>query len=730
MSIKFKGILVSDNSNILEKYCEALQYTFDISVFSDNTLALSYFIENNLNLDFYIISYSDSSKDSIDFFMNKIREINPAIKEILIELDDNYNMDEFRHSLNFIKGQDVSEISNSILQYLENTNKDVLNINRKFNMPLKYGATMANIGFAIPNVISDTVQATIFSEAGFIPVVDNLIGIMDIVSAQSKDARKFFDKIIPGYADRINTLYAIYEQTGATNSTRLSQYRESTQVLMKDVYGTKNSEVLGIKEKYKPLKRLLDILTYTSEISEQSTRFRVFEKSLEYYRKNGMEEIDARIKSALQSRDATQDFGRTGNVTREINQLIPFSSARVGSIYTFAEKVHDNPKRVAMRMAILMAISMGIKAIGYDDDEIEELNQRKKDDNFVLKIGEQIVTIKKPQGILRSIVNLGEYVQDLFTGHIEEGKEGERLAELVQSAIMDNMPADSVTGLVPNMVAPVVENAINKDFYYNSDIVKSYDLELPDSEQYYDYNSQLAIWLGQIFNYSPAKIDNLISGYFAGLGTQVTNIIDWIVGKTGLTPEEPNMGLEANSIGKRFFVNVNSNSASVDEIYTLKTDLTKKKNGGTITSEEEEKLEAITEATSNMSKLNKQIKEIKKSLTLSADEKAEKIKALQQQKTDTARQALGKDLLYSSSSEIESMKFYPNSDTLKQSNRTLALTSEMKKEYEEVASKYYKKYESHGLYSKEKLEQIKSNAKDYAKNYMMKKYKDKLIKEK
>ena len=618
---------------------------------------------------------------------------------------------------------------NSLMNMDKKFMSAVLNINRKLNMPLRYGATMANIGFAIPNMISDTAQAAIFSEAGFIPVVDNVIGIMDILSVQNKSARNFFNKVVPGYADRINTLYALYEQTGATSATRMSQYRERTQSLMKDVYGTKNSEVLGIKEKYKPLKRLLDIMTYIPELSEQSTRFRVFEKNLEYYRRNGMSEMDARIEAALQSRDATQDFGRTGNITREINQLIPFSAARVGSAYTFAEKIKANPKRAVSRMAILLAISTAITALGYDDDEIEELNQRKKNDNFVLKVGDQIVTIKKPQGILRSIINLGQYVQDLFTGHIEEGKEGERLVELVQSAIMDNMPADSVTGLVPNMVAPVVENAINKDLYYNSDIVKSYDLELPDSEQYYDYNSQLAIWLGQIFNYSPAKIDNLISGYFAGLGTSVTNVIDWIAGKTGIATEQPEMGAEDNAVGKRFFVNVNSNSQSVDEIYDLKTDLTKKKNGGTITEEEQQQLDTITEAISEISKLNKQIKEIKKDLTKSGEQKADEIKLLQQQKTDTARQALGKELLYSENQEkIESTKLYPSRDTLSQNNRTLTMTPEMKKEYEEVANEYYNKYARQGLYSDEKLEQIQEKAKDYAKNYMMKKYKSELIK--
>ena len=618
---------------------------------------------------------------------------------------------------------------NSLMNIDRKFMSTVLNINRKFNMPLRYGATMANIGFAIPNVISDTAQAAIFSDAGFIPIVDNLIGVMDIVSAQNKSAREFFNKIIPGYADKINTMYALYEQSGATSSTRMSQYRESTQVLMKDIYGTKNSEVLGIKENFKPLKRFLDILTYASDTLEMSTRLRVFERNLEYYRRNDTEEVDARIQAALQSRDATQDFGRTGNVTREINQLIPFSAARIGSAYTFAEKVKANPKRTAMRLSILTAVAMAIKAIGYDDDEIEELNQRKKNDNFVLKVGDEIVTIKKPQGILRSIVNLTEYIQDLFTGHIEEGKEGERLAELVQSAIMDNMPADSVTGLVPNMVAPVVENAINKDLYYNSDIVKSYDLELPDSEQYYDYNSQLAIWLGQIFNYSPAKIDNLISGYFAGLGTQVTNIIDWVAGKMGITPEEPDMGAEENAVGKRFIVNVNSNSASVDEVYDLKTELTKKKNGDTITAEEEQQLEDVINATSEMAKLNKQIKEIKKDLTMSGEEKAEQIKLLQQQKTDTARKALGKDVLYSENeTNIESTTFYPSRDTLSQNGYTLNLTADMKKEYEELAYNKYKEYENQGLYSEEKLESLREKCKDYAKSQLLKKYKDDLIK--
>lgn len=622
-----------------------------------------------------------------------------------------------------------TDIFNSLMGMDKNANSTFLKIMRSANMPLRYGATMANIGFAIPNMISDTIQATIYSEAGFVPVLDNIMGIINVLGATNSKARAFLQHIAPSYTARLEQMYDIYQQTGASSSTRMSQYRQSAQELMANVYGVTNSKQLGIDERFVPLKRFMDILTYIPELSESSTRFRVFQKNYEAYLNKGMSETDARIAAALESRDATQDFGRTGTVMHEVNQLIPFSAARVGSAYTFYEKVKSNPKRVLGRTALLITISMLIKGLGYDDEEIEELNQRKKDDNFVFKIGNTVITLKKPQGILKSIINLGEYIQDLFTGHIEEGNEGERLVELIQSTIMDNMPADSVTGLVPNAIAPVVENAINKDFYYNTDIVKSYDLDLPEEQQYYDYTSQLAIWLGEIFHYSPAKIDNLISGYFGSLGTQFTNIIDWTSGKLGISAEEPAMGAEDNAVGKRFVVNVNENSASVDEIYSRKDELTKKLNGGTITEEENAELETIKAGISKISALNKQIKAIKQNKEMSGSDKADAIRPLQQLKTDVARQSLGKSTIYTTNTdELKALEFYPNRSELSYNGLTLNLTEEMKTEYMNTAYSLYKKYAKQGLYNEVYLEKLKEKIKEAAKKTMIQKYKNQLTK--
>ena len=618
-----------------------------------------------------------------------------------------------------------NELFTSIMGADKNISSMLLEISSSLNKPLRFGATMGNIKFAIPNIVSDTMQAAVYSEANFIAFVDTAIGVMDVLAARSPIMQKVLKAVAPNYLESKAELYKLYQQSGATSSKRMSQYRKSIQEQMGEVYGIKGS-TLEVERKFRPLKGLMDILSYIPELSEEATRFRVFEKNYKYYNEKGETETNSRILAALQSRDATQDFSRTGKMMTEINKIIPFSAARVGSIYTFAEKMKDNPKKITARLGLLLILGMMIKVAGADDDEINELNQRKKDDNFVFRIGDTIITLKKPQGILRSMINFSDYIIDLVSGNIDEGKEGERLGEWLKNSIMDNMPADSITGVVPSYILPWIENAVNKDFYYNTDIVKSYDLELPDSEQYYDYNSQLAIWLGKVLNYSPAKIDNLINGYFAGLGTDFTRLIDSGLSTLGIIPEKPDMGAEENPIGERFVVNVNSNSQSIDDIYNLKTELTKKKNGGTITEKETEQLDTITKAIKQISNINKEIKEIKADEKMSGKEKGDKIRVLQSEKTDTARVALGKEAINKDNTQkIETRKFYPSSNTLKQNGNVLQMTTAMQNEYSKLANQAYKQYKSQGLYSEDKLE---SKAKEYAKKQILEKYKSLLKK--
>ena len=80
---------------------------------------------------------------------------------------------------------------NSLMNLDGKVMSNVLKINSKLNMPLRYGATMANIGFAIPNMISDTAQATVYSNAGFLPIIDNALGVLDVLTATNDNVKNF-----------------------------------------------------------------------------------------------------------------------------------------------------------------------------------------------------------------------------------------------------------------------------------------------------------------------------------------------------------------------------------------------------------------------------------------------------------------------------------------------------------------------------------------------------------
>ena len=118
---KIKGIFIESDSSILSKYKTSFDESFDITVFKDSNSSLSYIIENNLNIYFYVVRISNENEDSVKFFADKIKEINPQIKLVIIE-SENGALDEkkYNDALIFTKQIDAEHIVSSIKKYIEN----------------------------------------------------------------------------------------------------------------------------------------------------------------------------------------------------------------------------------------------------------------------------------------------------------------------------------------------------------------------------------------------------------------------------------------------------------------------------------------------------------------------------------------------------------------------------------------------------------------------------------
>ena len=103
----------------------------------------------------------------------------------------------------------------------------------------------------------------------------------------------------------------------------------------------------------------------------------------------------------------------------------------------------------------------------------------------------------------------------------------------------------------------------------------------------------------------------------------------------------------------------------------------------------------------------------------------EKVEALSSIITDLKKDIRG-DVILEPRGLAYDTRFSLSSSTLKMNGYSLELTEEMQLEYEKVASDRYSQYEKQGIYSKEKLEQLESQCKDYAKQYLIKKYRNQL----
>lgn len=119
---KVKGIFIENDPSILEKYKSSFDESFDMTVFKDANSSLSYIIENNLNIYFYVMRVENNNEDSINFFYHKIKKINPQIKLVIIESENGAIIDEtkYNNALIFPKQIDAAHIVASILKSIEN----------------------------------------------------------------------------------------------------------------------------------------------------------------------------------------------------------------------------------------------------------------------------------------------------------------------------------------------------------------------------------------------------------------------------------------------------------------------------------------------------------------------------------------------------------------------------------------------------------------------------------
>jgi len=580
----------------------------------------------------------------------------------------------------------------------------LLNVISRFNNGIRKGATTLNPFFALGNTFSDQFQAFLYSDGLVIPVISTIFDIARLGKA------RYLNWITQNTSREENAkLYRMYKESGASLAGKFSLQEESVfektpqalGVSKKQLYG-KDQGLSKIKSAISSKKETFEkIMGWLPEYSEEMTRFGEFVRVFKKLTSEGMSEAQAKLEAGVKAREITQDFSIQGELMQNVNKVIPFSSAKVGGLYRFAQEFKNHPGRLSMRMGMLIGLALLVAQLRHGDDEAEdyyeELNNRKKFDNFVFNNPldpAHPFTIKKPQGTPRYFLNFAEYVFDLASGYIPKGEEQKRFQDFLQLSLEDQLPGSDPTDLMPSFITPFLENALNQDFYYGSKIVPQELEKLDPRHQYNEYTSEFSKAIGDIFNWSPMQIDNIIEGTFAGLGSLTLDATDRIYDIiTGNDTRVPTQSYATS----RLMGDVFRSSESVNVVYDKLEEYEREEAEGRITQEQQEEYERLKVAKTSFNKISKQMKAIRQDSTMTTERKQEELSKLYELRTDTARYYLGKDLLNEENkAKVEQYKFYPASTTYKYEvgNKTVELSFEsetIQKAYAEMLQKEYER---------------------------------------
>lgn len=434
-----------------------------------------------------------------------------------------------------------------------------------FGLParvLRWGAT-GGPWFAVPNFIRDTVQGGVMSQSpkgGFVPFVDSLKGAFEVLRKghhyeRWKEAGGEFSGMV----------------TGTQAFARLVE-----DALPKEPMARRMVEALAHpKEWRRGFGKALDLVGAFGKFTEEATRVGEFMRA----KKHGASDMAA----ANLSKTLSLNFARAGEVSRVLNQFIPFFNATVQGLDQFY-RAHSDPKtRSATIMKGLMYItlpSLLCWALGKDDEEIQNLPDYRKNLFWNINLKPLAAALGMPDaGFILSIPKpflLGavygtsvEKMLDHATGRDPNG--ARKMAANVLGNTID--PFEVVTQIAG--VRGMIEAKTNHSFFTGREVVPQNLQQLPPEYQYDVMTSQTARMVGQFTGQSPMMIDHLVRSYFATAGTFGTDLIDMSMAATGLAdlPPSPKKGVMEYPILKRFAASPYAANAFVQRFHEASKDM-------------------------------------------------------------------------------------------------------------------------------------------------------------
>lgn len=311
------------------------------------------------------------------------------------------------------------------------------------------------------------------------------------------------------------------------------------------------------------------------EAADAATRVAIFKREKEFALKQGMTEKDA-VNYAVHKARESINFAVRGNspTLNALRHMIPFFSAALTSLDTLyrtasgyglnAEEKAQVQRIFVKRAAMMVALSTAYAMLMQDDEDYKKLPDNVKDDNWLLPspIGSENTFVKIP--IPFEVGFLFKTLPEGLVRYMSDTSTGKEVLASYRRGFMRSMPGEGV--LIPQAFKPGLEAVFNYSLFTDRPIEGMSDQGLP-VEARGPNASEVAKMMSRFglseIGLSPAKIDHLVRGYMAELGTFTTGVASTMMTEIS-GKEPPAKNIENQVFFRAFLTDPNTSKAATD----------------------------------------------------------------------------------------------------------------------------------------------------------------------
>lgn len=430
------------------------------------------------------------------------------------------------------------EISGAIDAQFEKSSLDfAMNLISKYTNLKRNLATTFSPGFLLKNPVRDMFDAYIQAEAGFIPVVDSIKGLIHFIRGNSGTRDAVYDNAM---------LY------GLRNQSLIMEGANPMIDRLKMVEGKG-----GV---FKMARRAFEFIRGWAQASEMMTRLGVLSK----YDMTKPEEI---WKGIIDAQEASYNWKQKGYSDSAVSQMNKVNAFFKANLIAFDKQVRtltgkETSVRTIKRMSPIMTLSILQAYLMRDNREYWDLPAFRRMMSINIPLGKGFVAIPFTGSVY---FMMAWAAPQLFAHWLWErdketaGQLKDGLRQMLNNAMpfgfdvamqAGEMKMDLPSGLaklLPDVLKPLFEDWANRSIFTSKPLVPAYLKDLPEAEKILSSTPEAAITLSEAWNaslgrlgvkLSPIKMDNYLRNVLFGMYDFANGFINITAQRLGIDQNE------------------------------------------------------------------------------------------------------------------------------------------------------------------------------------------------